>query len=139
MEPLNNVDVVAAVIESKGLALCVRRGIHALPYISGKWEFPGGKLELGESHASALEREIAEELHVRVEVGPHLITVRHNYLDFRLTMHAYRCVIADPVDAVVLAEHVELQWLRPTDSAFADLDWAAADMPVVEVLRGGAV
>jgi 8-oxo-dGTP diphosphatase len=130
-----SVAVVAAIIESNGKILCVQRGEHRLPYISRKWEFPGGKIELTETPEAAVIREIREELHLSISVDSHLVTVDHDYADFHISMAAYLChaAIVDPI--VVLTEHIDHRWLAPRDPAFLDLDWAEADVPIVEVLR----
>ena len=127
--------VVAAIIQTGGKILCVQRGPHRHPYISGKWECPGGKIESGETPEAALIREIREELHLTITVDHHLITVDHDYPDFHISMAAYRCtaVTTDPI--VVLTEHVAHCWLPPSDPALLALDWAAADVPIVQLLR----
>jgi 8-oxo-dGTP diphosphatase len=127
--------VVAAVIEAGGRVLCVQRGPHRLPYISGKWEFPGGKIEAAETPEAALIREIEEELHLSIRVDAHLITVDHEYADFHITMAAYRCTAVSPDPSVDLTEHVACCWLTPSDPAFLALDWAEADVPIVHLLR----
>jgi 8-oxo-dGTP diphosphatase len=132
---MKSIAVVAAIIEAGGKILCVQRGPHRLPYICGKWEFPGGKVELAETPEAALIREIQEELHLPIEVNSHLTTIDHEYADFHISMAAYCCtaVSADPI--VVLTEHVAHCWLTPSDPAFLALDWAAADVPIVQLLR----
>ncbi len=127
--------VVAAIIESGGKILCVQRGPHRLPYISGKWEFPGGKVESAETPEAALAREIQEELDLPVAVGAHLLTVDHEYADFHISMAAYRCTAVSTDPVVVLTEHVAHCWLTASDPAFLALDWAAADVPIVQLLR----
>ena len=89
------VEVVAAIIEQDGKVLCMQRGRNKLPYISLKWEFPGGKIELGESESGALKREIREELDASIEVGRKVMTVVHEYPDFILKMpdSCMRCQI----------------------------------------------
>lgn len=134
-----HIEVVAAVIESETDILCVQRGKNPRAYISGKWEFPGGKVEPGEDHATALIREISEELQVSVTVLSAILTVRHVYPDFDLTMHAYLCTISPPSRSVVLTEHVDLRWLSPASPEFLTLDWAAADIPIVEALQRSAL
>ena len=134
---MKQVEVVAALIIKSGRVLCVQRGENKYPYISKKWEFPGGKLEQGEDHKTALTREINEELHVGVNVGDHMLTVEHQYPDFALTMHAYRCELIDESLPVTLTEHVALRWLKPTELSFAELEWAAADVPIVALLQSG--
>ena len=123
--------VVAAVIENNKEILCVQRGPHQWDYIANKWEFPGGKLEEGESEPAALFREIKEELKVEVEVGDKLITVDHEYPDFRLVMHAYGCVA--PHRDFTLMEHIALEWRDSSD--LSHLDWAAADIPIVHQVQ----
>lgn len=130
MKIKKQVEVVAAVIEADGRILCVQRGDHKYAYIAGKWEFPGGKLEPGESGPQALAREIREELHMDIRVGDKLLTVDHEYPDFALRMHAYRC--CGEADALRLTEHVAFAWAVPTQ--LPKFDWAAADWPIVEVL-----
>ena len=133
--PMKTVEVVAAVIQHKQQILCVQRGPNKRPYIHEKWEFPGGKVEAGESPVTALAREIDEELCCQIEVGELLLTVDHAYPDFRIIMHAYRCTAPDR--EVTLTEHIDLRWLASKE--LGQLDWAAADVPVVEALTKGAV
>ena len=124
------VEVVAAVICNGDEILCVQRGESKLNYISKKWEFPGGKLEQGESEPEALLREIKEELNVDVEVQEKIITVQHEYADFFITMHTYKCILSHR--DVSLLEHIDMCW-RKSDN-LSNLDWAAADVPIVELL-----
>ena len=126
------VQVVAAVIVDGDRILCVRRGPSKFDYIAGKWEFPGGKVEAGESDEEALVREIHEELEISVTVKNKLLTVDHKYPDFRLIMHSYLCA-ADSTN-FTLNEHVDSRWLRTAD--LGALDWAAADIPIVDHLVG---
>ena len=134
---MKKVEVVAGLIVKSGMVLCVQRGVNKYLYISHKWEFPGGKLEEGEGHKTALTREINEELHVGVNVGDHMLTVEHQYPDFALTMHAYRCELVDESLPVTLTEHVALRWLKPSELSSAELEWAAADVPIVALLQSG--
>jgi len=128
-----SIEVVAAVIFRGGKVLCVQRPANAREYISKKWEFPGGKVELFENHEQAIKREIREELDVEIENLEYFTTVEHTYPDFHLVMHAYTCSIlkGEPV----LKEHVALKWL-PVEE-LDQLDWAAADIPIVEKLMSG--
>lgn len=134
---MKSIHVVAAVIGDAGELLCVQRGPNKYPYIHLKWEFPGGKVEAGESAESALQREIAEELGVKIRVHQKLMTVNHAYPDFTLQMDAYSCSLdADGKRSdLSLAEHINSRWLRPEDPEFAQIDWAAADLPIVSLLR----
>lgn len=118
--------VACALIERGGKVLAARRSPAKSQ--GGKWEFPGGKLHDGESAQEALVREITEELRVEIEVGEPLPVSTHDYGDFAITLHPFRCTLAagepDPV------EHEEIAWLEPTK--LAGIDWAAADVPIVE-------
>lgn len=128
---MKTIEVVAAVIKnSKGLTLAVQRGKNSKEYISKKWEFPGGKIEEGESLQEALQRELTEELKVEAEIGELVITVDHTYPDFRLIMHAFYCEIIG--GQLTLTEHLDMKWL--TKSELRDVDWAAADVPIVDLL-----
>ena len=127
---MKTIEVVAAMIFREGKVLCVQRAEHAREYISLKWEFPGGKVEIGESREEALVREISEELSVDIEVSEFLMTVEHAYPDFHLTMHVFKCVLDQ--GEITLNEHVALKWLSLDE--LDQLDWAVADIPVVEFL-----
>jgi 8-oxo-dGTP diphosphatase len=127
---MKHITVVAAVIEHKGKYLCVQRGINKYDYISKKWEFPGGKVEADESPENALMREIQEELAMEINELDFLITIEHTYPDFRLTMHTYLCKSEQTTPT--LTEHLEYSWQDASD--MHHLDWAAADLPIVEKL-----
>ena len=122
--------VVAAAIFRENRVLCVQRSKHTKEYKSLKWEFPGGKVEVGESREEALVREIREELSVDIEVSEFLMTIEHTYPDFHLTMHVFKCVLDQ--GEITLNEHVALKWLSVDE--LDQLDWAAADVPVVKSL-----
>ena len=125
---MKTIEVVAAVIcDELGRYMCVQRGENNRIYLSKKWEFPGGKIEVNENHEVALKREIQEELKMHIEPLKHIITVDHIYPDFQLIMHAYlsKIIHGEPV----LTEHLELKWL--SEEELIGLDWAAADIPIV--------
>ena len=128
---MNHIEVVAAVIYQGNKILCVKRGIHKFDYISLKFEFPGGKIELGETKEDALLREIKEELDMNIEIQKEFLTVFFEYPDFKITMHSFICKCKSEV--FNLKEHVEFRWLLNTE--LSALDWAAADIPIVEKLR----
>ncbi len=123
--------VVGAVIVREGSILCARRGpAGALP---GMWEFPGGKIEAGETPPEALRREIEEELDCAIEVGEPITTTSHEY-DFgvvTLTTYYATLVAGQPTTS----EHAELRWLAPSE--LPTLEWAPADIPAVELIRAG--
>ena len=127
---MKTIEVVAAIITQDGKVLCVQRGEHAKDYISFKWEFPGGKVEVGENKEDALLREIQEELAAEIHELQYLMTVEHSYPDFHLTMHTYSCALRS--GEITLREHVDMKWLAP--EGLNQLDWAEADVPVVKQL-----
>lgn len=125
---MKKVEVVAAIIYKGDDILCVQRGKNKLEYISEKFEFPGGKIEQGETKKEALRRELIEELNIKPEIEDLYLTVVHQYPDFELTMHSFKCV-AESKD-LQLTEHISFKWLKKDD--LGDLDWAAADIPIVQ-------
>jgi 8-oxo-dGTP diphosphatase len=127
---MKKVEVVAAVIEHQGKILAVRRGVSKLPYISEKWEFPGGKMEAGETEEQTIVREIKEELHMDIHPKEKLLTVEHTYPDFHLTMHTYLCEAE--TSTPTLTEHTAYKWLWLAE--LDELDWAGADVPIVSAL-----
>jgi 8-oxo-dGTP diphosphatase len=127
---MKKIEVVAAIIYFRNEVLCVQRPENKYSYISKKFEFPGGKIEAGESKKEALKREIIEELGVSPSIGDLFMTVVHTYPDFELTMHSYICEVHNK--DVVLHEHISLKWL--TSELLTQLDWAAADVPIVNKL-----
>ena len=128
---MKKVEVVAAVIEYQGKILAVRRGISKLIYISEKWEFPGGKMEVGETEQQTIVREIREELHMDIQPKEKLLTVEHTYPDFHLTMHTYLCKAE--IQKLILTEHTDYKWLSFEE--LNTLDWAEADVPIVSALE----
>ena len=96
----------------------------------GGWEFPGGKIESGESREEALKREIREELEVEISVEDFLITINYDYPNFHLTMHCYLCAITS--GKIVLKEHEASKWLSKEN--LRTVEWLPADIGVVDVL-----
>lgn len=126
--PRKHIAVVGAVIERDGLILCAQRAPGG--EVGGLWEFPGGKIEPGETPRAALEREVREELHCEVAVGQEVATTTHEYGFGAITLTTYRCrlVAGEPL----LAEHAAVAWLAPAD--LPTLAWAPADIPAVALL-----
>ena len=122
--------VSAAIIVENKKILCVQRNKGKYDYISYKYEFPGGKLEVGENEEDALKREISEELNLEIDVAEKFLVVTHEYLDFDLTMHSYLCKAN--TEKLVLKEHIDAKWLFKNE--LIELDWAAADLPIVSKL-----
>jgi 8-oxo-dGTP diphosphatase len=127
---MKQIEVVAGIIYYEDKILCVQRAKNKLQYISEKFEFPGGKIEQGETQKEALQRELLEELNISADIKSFYFTVVHEYPDFELTMHSYICEI-DTKD-ITLNEHISLQWLNLNE--LQNLDWAAADIPIVNKL-----
>ena len=123
--------VVAAIIEHEGKILCVQKGKTKFDYTTYKYEFPGGKVEEGETPQEALVREIAEELNYRITVTDFIVTVTHEYPDFAITMDAFLCKASNKDFS--LNEHINAVWLSPTQ--LNTLDWAAADIGIVEAVQ----
>ncbi|HIF9203372.1 TPA: (deoxy)nucleoside triphosphate pyrophosphohydrolase [Photobacterium damselae] len=124
------IEVVAAVLMNGGQFLAVQRGESKLSYVSKKWEFPGGKVEAGETLVAAITRELEEELRITIAEPQFLLTVEHSYPDFDITMHCF--VVNVPTRELELTEHIDSRWLNKDQ--LWDLDWAAADVPAVEML-----
>ena len=129
---MKKINVVAAIIVNMNQVLCVQRRHNKYEYISEKYEFPGGKVEDDETEKEALIREIQEELSLTIEVGEKFIIVDHDYPDFSISMHTYHCV--SETRDIILNEHIDYKWLAISDMKV--LDWAAADIPIVNKLRG---
>ncbi len=125
-------EVVAAIIVNEGRILCVQRGLSKYDYISNKFEFPGGKMEPGETKMETIRREILEELSMIINVEREFLTVTHDYPDFTITMHSYICGCNS--NAITLSEHIDYKWLHKEE--LSELDWAAADLPLVQKIIG---
>ncbi|MBP98343.1 DNA mismatch repair protein MutT [Candidatus Poribacteria bacterium] len=127
---MKTIEVVAAIIKVDSKFLCLQRGEHNYDYVAFKYEFPCGKIEIGESRPQALIREIKEELDYAIWVDCEFITVEHQYPDFQLLMHSYLCTAKDI--NFTLIEHIDYKWL--TSNQLERLDWAAADRAIVKQL-----
>lgn len=127
---MKKVEVVAGILFWKNKILCVQRGFNKLAYISEKFEFPGGKIEPKETKETALKRELLEELDITPTIKEYYSTVIHTYPDFELTMHTYKCELDS--DDILLKEHISYKWLNAKE--LLALDWAEADLPIVNQL-----
>lgn len=125
---MKKIEVVAAVIKDKDKIFTSQR---AYGEFKGQWEFPGGKIEEGETKEQALIREIKEELDVSIKIDDFLCTVNHTYPNFKLTMHVYLCEISG--GKIQLLEHADGKRLDIED--LDSLDWLEADIEVLEYLR----
>lgn len=123
------IHVVGAVVIEDGLILAAQRGTDgSLP---GLWEFPGGKIEPGESKEAALEREIVEELGCKVEVLAEVATTTHEYEFGVVTLTTFYCRLV--AGTPQLTEHVSMAWLRPDE--LGTVEWAPADIPAVAKIQ----
>lgn len=126
VEPLKHIHVTCAIIEKNGFVLAAQRSAAmSLPL---KWEFPGGKIDTGESPEGCLKRELMEELGITVKVGQALSPNTYHYPAFTVTLYPFICGI--DVGEVILHEHSAIMWLPP--EKLLSLDWADADIPVIE-------
>ena len=125
---MKQIEVVAALIKQENKVLATQRGYGEW---KDGWEFPGGKIEAGETPEAALRREILEELAVEVEVQSRLVTVEYDYPQFHLTMHCYWCRLlkGEPT----LLEHEAARWL--TRDELDSVDWLPADLEVVAAIK----
>lgn len=124
------IQVVAGILHNKNRYFAVQRGEAKFDYICYKWEFPGGKIEIGENREDAIIRELKEELNIEIQHPQFLISVEHQYPDFEIVMHCF--LIEFPFQPLSLSEHIAQRWL--TKEELWMVDWAAADIPVVEYL-----
>ena len=123
---MKHIHVTCAIIERDGLVLAAQRSVDmSLPL---KWEFPGGKIDPGESAEECLRRELVEEMGICVSVEKGLPASTYQYPKFAVTLYPFVCSIAS--GEIVLHEHAAIDWLPPEE--LPTLDWAEADVPVIE-------
>lgn len=119
------IHVACAIIEHNGLVLAAQRSASmSLPL---KWEFPGGKIDPGESPEQCLKRELMEELGITISVGPALKPATYSYPAFTVTLYPFVCAIE--TGEITLHEHAAIAWLPPEE--LFSLDWAEADGPIL--------
>lgn len=123
------IEVVGAVLVEDGRVFAAKRGPGKS--MAGYWEFPGGKIEPGETPQAALARELREELGVDVIVGPFLVSSTHDLGTSVIELSTYMCQISS--GNLTLTEHIQSRWI--TRSELNMLDWAPADLPTVELLK----
>lgn len=123
------VSVVAAVIIRDSKVFATQRGYGPMRHM---WEFPGGKIESGESPRQALEREIYEELGCRIAVEESLGTIHYDYPDFHLDMQCLRCSL-DENEHLSLLEHEAARWLD--SSTLMDVEWLPADLQILPAIK----
>lgn len=125
---MKTIEVVAAIIHHDGKILATQRGYGDF---KDGWEFPGGKMEAGETAEHAIVREIEEELNVEIRPEKLLHTVEYDYPNFHLTMHCFISVITK--GTIELIEHEDAKWLKPEE--LDSVAWLPADVEVVEKLK----
>lgn len=123
------IEVVGAVLAEDGRVFAAKRGPGKS--MAGYWEFPGGKIEPGETPQAALARELREELGIDVIVGPFLVSATHDLGTSVIELSTYMCQISS--GNLTLTEHIQSRWI--TRSELNMLDWAPADLPTVELLK----
>lgn len=122
---MKTIKVVAAVIQADKKIFATQRGYGDF---KGGWEFPGGKIEAGETPEEALKREILEELDVKISVGELIDTIEYDYPTFHLSMDCFWCELVS--GEIVLKEHEAAKWLD-RDSLYS-VEWLPADVSLIE-------
>lgn len=125
---MKTVRVAAAVIRDNNRIFATARGYGAF---KGKWEFPGGKIEMGETSQEALKREIMEELDTEIKVGDLIDTIEYDYPDFHLTMECFWCEVVN--GGLELKEHEAARWLMREE--LYNVEWLPADVRLIEKIK----
>ena len=125
---MKQIEVVAAIIRKGDKIFSTQRGYDEW---QDWWEFPGGKMEVGETPEEALKREIREELSAEISVGELLTTVEYDYPAFHLTMHCFLCTLVG--EALHLNEHEAARWL--TKDELDSVKWLPADEIVIDKMK----
>ena len=128
-KPLPHFDVTAAVIRRSGRVLIAQRPFGGR--LGGLWEFPGGKVETGETLKQCLRREIKEELGVRIKVGKPIISIDHAYTHFKITLHAFECELVAGKPRAVQVQ--DFKWVRMSE--LEKYAFAKTDLRIIEVLK----
>ena len=127
IEGMKSIRVVAAVIRDKDRIFATQRGYGNY---KGWWEFPGGKIEAGETPQEALKREICEELDTLVEVGDLVACVEYDYPEFHLSMDCFWCTVVE--GRLTLNEAEDARWL--SKDSLMSVKWLPADLEVLEAI-----
>jgi A/G-specific adenine glycosylase len=128
-KPLPHFDVTAAVIRKSGRLLIAQRPFGGR--LGGLWEFPGGKVEPGETLPQCLRREIKEELGVRIKVGQPIISIDHAYTHFKITLHAFECELVSGKPQAVQVQ--DFKWVRMSE--LEKYAFAKTDLRIIEALK----
>ena len=127
------VKVTAAILEKNGRIIIAQR--KSSDHLSGKWEFPGGKIEPGETPEACLARELKEEFDIDVTIGEHLASNTHHYDHISIELMAYRASWVS--GAITMNDHKAYRWVSVDQ--LVEFDFAPADIPFVDMLRTGTV
>lgn len=125
---MKTINVVAAIIIKDQKIFATQRGYGEF---KNGWEFPGGKIESGESPEYALEREIREELDAKIRVGELFDTIEYDYPNFHLSMKCFLCSLIS--DQLTLREHEAAKWL--TKENLSSVEWLPADITIIDKLK----
>ena len=125
---MKHIEVVAAIIIEDGKLFTTQRGYG--PFKDG-WEFPGGKMEVGETREQALERELREELAIKTKAEKFIKTIEYDYPEFHLTMHCFLTRILEGTPK--LLEHENAKWV--TKEEIDSVAWLPADLEVIEDVK----
>ncbi len=125
---MKQIKVVAAIIQNENKILATKRGYGEF---INMWEFPGGKIESGETKEDALIREIKEELNVKINVDKFAIDIEYQYPDFYLFMSCFMCSIKE--GSIELLEHNDAKWI--TKEELDTLNWLPADIEAINYLK----
>ncbi len=128
MESMKTINVVAAVIKENNKIFATQRGYGDF---KDGWEFPGGKIEVGETPQEALRREIKEELDTDIQVGDLIDTIEYDYPNFHLSMQCFWCSIVS--GDLILKEHEAARWLSRDE--LDSVSWLPADITLINMLK----
>ena len=125
---MKNIEVVAAIFRKDNTIFATEKGYGEF---KGYWEFPGGKVEPGESLEEALRREIREELQVEINIEEKFTELDYDYPHFHLTMHCYFCSVLS--GEITLVEATDARWLKKEE--LNTVNWLPADISLIEELK----
>ena len=125
---MKHIEVVAAIIIDNNKLFTTQRGYGQF---KDGWEFPGGKMEVGETREQALERELREELAIKTKAEKFIKTIEYDYPDFHITMHCFLTRILEGIPK--LLEHENARWV--TKEEVDSVDWLPADLEVIEDVK----
>ena len=123
---MKTIHVVAAILKKDNQIMIAQR---LKGEFAGQWEFPGGKLEQGETASDALKREMMEEMELHINVHDYLMTAEYDYSTFHLTMECYMCSLND--EEIHLHDHTAVKWISINDD-INSINWVPADVQVIQ-------